>query len=423
MRLLMRAAGRRKAGSLSPAATHQSCLVWSARGVTRTALRRAWRNSAVTAGILLSGQSRGDWVELSAAGSWTAEYASAIEPQVEAATRGVTARGIAINIARIEYLDTYGAWLIERTMRQWAKEGRDARLIGLREDFRGLFEKVRSGTQTLSPPAPRPNSIVATLVSVGMTMSAVAADLYLFVQMLGSLMAAFGRVMMRPTTFRFTSTVHQLERVGWRAVPIILLITVLIGAILAQQGIFHFRKFGADIYVIDMVGVLVLREVGVLIVCIMVAGRSGSSYTAEIGAMRMREEIDALRTMGFDPVEVLILPRIIALVIAVPTLTFLGSMAALYGGGLVAWLYGGIAPEVFLTRLREAISITTFEVGMIKAPFMALVIGVVACVEGLQVQGSAESLGEQTTNSVVKSIFLVIVLDGIFAMFFASIGM
>ena len=377
----------------------------------------------MTAGILLSGQTRGDWVELSAAGSWTAEYASAIEPQVEAATRGVTARGIAININRIEYLDTYGAWLIERTMRQWAKDGREARLVGLREDFRGLFEKVHAGTQTLSAPPPRTNSIVATLVSVGMTMSAVAADLHLFVQMLGSLIAAFGRVILHPTSFRFTSTVHQLERVGWRAVPIILLITVLIGAILAQQGIFHFRKFGADIYVIDMVGVLVLREVGVLIVCIMVAGRSGSSYTAELGAMRMREEVDALRTMGFDPVEVLILPRIIALVIAVPTLTFLGSMAALYGGGLVAWLYGGIAPEVFLTRLREAITISTFEVGLIKAPFMALVIGVVACVEGLQVQGSAESLGEQTTNSVVKSIFLVIVLDGIFAMFFASIGM
>jgi phospholipid/cholesterol/gamma-HCH transport system permease protein len=172
-----------------------------------------------------------------------------------------------------------------------------------------------------------------------------------------------------------------------------------------------------------MVGVLVLREIGVLIVCIMVAGRSGSSYTAELGAMRMREEVDALRTMGFDPVEVLILPRVLALVIAVPILTFLGSMAALYGGGLVSWLYGGIQPEVFLARLREAVTSTTFEVGMIKAPFMALVIGIVACVEGLQVQGSAESLGEKTTNSVVKSIFLVIVLDGVFAMFFASIGM
>jgi len=362
-------------------------------------------------------------VEFNAAGSWTAEYAGAIEPQVDAATRGVTARSIAINMNRIEYLDTYGAWLIERALRIWTKQGRDARLVGLREDYRGLFEKVHAGTQSLTPAPRGPNSIIATLESVGMTMAAVGADLVLLAQMLGSLMVAVGRVFLRPTTFRFTSMINQLERVGWRAVPIILLITVLIGAILAQQGIFHFRKFGADIYVIDMVGVLVLREVGVLIVCIMVAGRSGSSYTAELGAMRMREEVDALRTMGFDPVEVLILPRILALVIAVPILTFLGSMAALYGGGLVSWLYGGIQPEVFLSRLQEAVSLNTFEVGMIKAPFMALVIGVVACVEGLQVQGSAESLGEQTTNSVVKSIFLVIVLDGFFAMFFAAIGM
>jgi len=377
----------------------------------------------VTAGILLSSQTRGDWIELSAAGSWTAEYAGAIEPQVDAATRDITARSIAINITRVDYLDTYGAWLIERAIRSWKNQGREARLVGLREDYRGLFEKVHSGTQTLSPPPPRPNSIIATLESVGRTMASAGSDLVQLAQMLGSLLVALKRVALRPTTFRFTSMVHHLERVGWRAVPIILLITLLIGAILAQQGIFHFRKFGADIYVIDMVGVLVLREVGVLIVCIMVAGRSGSSYTAELGAMRMREEIDALRTMGFDPVEVLILPRILALVIAVPVLTFLGSMAALYGGGLVSWLYGGIQPEVFLARLREAVSSTTFEVGMIKAPFMALVIGIVACVEGLQVQGSAESLGEKTTNSVVKAIFLVIVLDGIFAMFFASIGM
>jgi phospholipid/cholesterol/gamma-HCH transport system permease protein len=377
----------------------------------------------VTAGILLSSQTRGDWIELSAAGSWTAEYAGAIEPQVDAATRDITARSIAINITRVDYLDTYGAWLIERAIRSWKNQGREARLVGLREDYRGLFEKVHSGTQTLLPPPPRPNSIIATLESVGRTMASAGSDLVQLAQMLGSLLVALKRVALRPTTFRFTSMVHHLERVGWRAVPIILLITLLIGAILAQQGIFHFRKFGADIYVIDMVGVLVLREVGVLIVCIMVAGRSGSSYTAELGAMRMREEIDALRTMGFDPVEVLILPRILALVIAVPVLTFLGSMAALYGGGLVSWLYGGIQPEVFLARLREAVSSTTFEVGMIKAPFMALVIGIVACVEGLQVQGSAESLGEKTTNSVVKSIFLVIVFDGIFAMFFASIGM
>src|SRR6185295_13970572 len=158
-------------------------------------------------------------------------------------------------------------------------------------------------------------------------------------------------------------------------------------------------------------------------VAIMVAGRSGSSYTAELGSMMMREEVDALRTMGFDPVEVLILPRVLVLVVALPILTFIGSMAALYGGGLVAWLYGGMSPDIFVARLKEAISFTHFKVGIIKAPFMALAIGVVAAVEGLKVKGSAESLGLQTTTSVVKSIFLVIVLDGLFAIFFASIGM
>jgi phospholipid/cholesterol/gamma-HCH transport system permease protein len=167
----------------------------------------------------------------------------------------------------------------------------------------------------------------------------------------------------------------------------------------------------------------VLREIGVLIVAIMVAGRSGSAYTAEIGSMKMREEIDALITMERDPIEVLIVPRVLALIIALPILAFLGSLAALYGGGLVAWLYGGMSPAIFIARLREAVSVTHFEVGLIKAPFMALVIGIVAAVEGLRVKGSAESLGRQTTASVVKSIFLVIVIDGIFAVFFASIGM
>ena len=204
--------------------------------------------------------------------------------------------------------------------------------------------------------------------------------------------------------------------------PIIVLITLLIGAIIAQQGFFHFRRFGADDYVVDLVGILTLREIGVLIVSIMVAGRSGSSYTAELGSMKMREEVDALRTMGRDPLEVLVLPRIIALVVALPILAFIGSMAALVGGGVVASIYG-MDPSLFVARLRESVSITDFEVGMIKAPFMALMIGWVACTEGLQVRGSAESLGLRTTSSVVKSIFLVIVIDGIFAMFFSSIGM
>jgi phospholipid/cholesterol/gamma-HCH transport system permease protein len=243
------------------------------------------------------------------------------------------------------------------------------------------------------------------------------------IEMLGAVLAAAGHVLIRPRGFRLTSTIHHLEQVCWRAVPIVVLITFLIGCIISQQGIFHFRKFGADIFVVDMLGVLVLREIGVLLVAIMVAGRSGSAYTAELGSMKMREEIDALRTMGFDPIEVLILPRMLALVMALPILAFLGAMAALYGGGLVAYLYGGVEPEAFLLRLRDAISINHFIVGLIKAPVMAAVIGIVACVEGLAVQGSAESLGQHTTSSVVKGIFFVIVMDGVFAIFFASIGM
>ena len=308
-------------------------------------------------------------------------------------------------------------------MRAFTARGCVPKVTGLREDYRALMEGLHNVKLEQAPVHTNGETLVYGFAAIGHSIVSVGQSFAAMLNMLGALAAVLLRVLLKPRAFRFTSLVHQLDNVAWRAVPIILLITFLIGCIIAQQGIFHFRKFGADIYVVDMVGILVLRELGVLIVAIMVAGRSGSAYTAELGSMKMREEIDALRTMGFDPVEVLILPRIVALIIAVPILTFLGSMAALYGGGLVCWLYGGIDPDIFLSRLKEAITLDHFRVGMIKAPFMALIIGVVACVEGLAVKGSAESLGLQTTASVVESIFLVIVLDGLFAIFFASIGM
>ncbi len=370
---------------------------------------------------LLTGKLDGERLELAAGGHWTADNAALLERLVSAAAPASSAvRRVEIDMGGIERLDTYGAWLLERLVREAGEIGARADVVRLPERFRTLVETVR---QTSERTAARRagNPFLFALETVGRNMAEVGHSFMLVAQMFGQVAVAGLRAAIRPTTFRWTSMINQVDLVGWRAVPIILLITFLIGAILAQQGIFHFRKFGADIYVVDMVGILVLREVGVLIVCVMVAGRSGSAYTAELGSMKMREEIDALQTMGRDPVSILILPRIVALVIAVPMLTFLGSMAALYGGGLVAWLYGGITPDVFLQRLREAISTDHFLVGMLKAPFMALVIGVVACVEGLQVKGSAESLGLQTTSSVVKSIFLVIVLDGVFAMFFAAV--
>jgi phospholipid/cholesterol/gamma-HCH transport system permease protein len=371
---------------------------------------------------LLNGQIVDDRLVLAASGSWTAVNARELERLLNGAQAN-EARGLSLDMREVRALDTYGAWLVERLVRDWQARNRDAEITGLPERYHSLLAGLHYANREAVPTSRWENPLISTLAGLGRRVAEAGFGLTPFLNMLGALGAVTARALLRPRIFRFTSFVHHLDRVGLQAVPIILLITFLIGGIIAQQGIFHFRKFGADVYVVDLVGILVLREIGVLIVAIMVAGRSGSSYTAELGSMKMREEVDALRTMGRDPVEVLILPRVLALVIALPLLTFLGSMAALYGGGLVAWLYGGMAPETFIVRLKEAISLTHFKVGMIKAPFMALAIGIVACSEGLRVKGSAESLGLQTTTSVVKSIFLVIVLDGVFAMFFASIDM
>jgi phospholipid/cholesterol/gamma-HCH transport system permease protein len=375
---------------------------------------------------LLTADKRGDRLVIVASGSWTASQAEALEPLVQDLERRTAATpvgGTLIDVTGVERLDTFGAWLLERLARGGGNGRPEVELQGLSDRDRGLVEHVRRANRSGDVGARQQTWIDTIFGSVGRWAWKFGVSLGAFLEMLGSLAVAIFNVIRRPRHFRFTSMVHHLYRVCWNAIPIVLLITFLIGCIIAQQGFFHFRRFGADAYVVDMVGILVLRELGVLIVAIMIAGRSGSSYTAELGSMKMREEIDALRTMGLDPVEVLILPRILALVIALPVLAFLGSLAALYGGGLVAWLYGGMSPASYLARLRDAISITHFEVGLIKAPFMALVIGIVAATEGLRVAGSAESLGLQTTTSVVNSIFLVIVLDGLFAIFFASIGM
>ena len=369
---------------------------------------------------------KGERLGLAATGAWTAERATELEKIVDdMAARYGAARSIDIDLSGLERLDTFGAWLIERLGRTFVARGSATRIVNLSDKDRGLIEEVRLVNRAADPNKGdiAPNPIVASLDQIGRGMSEIGRSLVLLAHLLGALTMVVLRTIAHPSRLRLTSTVHHLEKVGLNAVPIIVLSTLLIGAILAQQGIFRFREFGADAYVVDMVTVLVLREIGVLIVCVMVAGRSGSAYTAELGSMKMREETDALRTMGLDPVEVLVLPRIIAIVIAVPLLTFIGMIAALYGAGLVCWIYGEMSPTVYLERLREAIWPPSFAVGMIKAPFMALVIGLVACVEGFAVDGSAASLGMKTTASVVKSIFLVIVLDGFFAMFFATIGM
>jgi phospholipid/cholesterol/gamma-HCH transport system permease protein len=360
---------------------------------------------------------------LAAAGRWISSFAGQAEDLIEKVERKrAKSKSVAIDASHIDQLDTTGAWLLERMRRDFEGKGASAEIVGLDPRYKILLDEIKqTNTGKDAEEEHDQNAVENTLGYVGELVVGFTRDTAEFVQFLGGVIVSFGRVLVRPWTFRLTSIVHHLDRVGFRSIPIIVLILFLIGGILAQQGIFHVRKFGAETFVVDMVGILVLREVGVLITSIMLAGRSGSAYTAELGSMKMREEVDALRVMGRDPMEILILPRMIALVIALPLLTFIGSMAALLGGMVVASLYGGFTPEIFTERLRDSISWSTFWVGMIKAPFMGAVIGLVACVEGLRVQGSAESLGEHTTASVVKSIFLVIVLDGAFAIFFASI--
>lgn len=363
-----------------------------------------------------------DGVAFRAAGPWIARNASDLERMVARAEQAAGGgRGVLIDVSRISSLDTFGAWLIERMRRSLDRPDANARVMGLPEKYASLVDEVARVDRPVDVNR-TPLTIVVMLERMGRAVVNVGGTLVGLAEMTGAIVFAAWQVIRHPSHFRLTSVVHHLEQVCWRAVPIVVLITFLIGCIISQQGLFHFSKFGAGVFVVDMLGVLVLRELAVLIVAIMIAGRSGSSYTAELGSMRMREEVDALRTMGFDSTEVLIVPRLLALIIALPILTFLGMMAALYGGGLVAWLYGGMQPEAFLARLREVITIDHFIVGMVKAPFMAFLIGTVACVEGLAVEGSAESLGQHTTASVVKSIFFVILLDGVFAIFFASIG-
>ncbi len=350
-------------------------------------------------------------------GDWTIRTVGAVEARVGEVRRGL-AGAAEVDVGRVGQIDTAGALLIDRLI--GAVPG--GVLVGLDETRRVLFAEV-AGADRAPPPVPAPIPLVrAGLEHLGRLGVGFLDEARAILALLGGVGLVIGRAVVRPSRIRFIPFVHQLERTALAAAPIIVLMSFLIGAIIAQQGAFYFRRFGADLYVVDMVGVLTLREIAVLLTAIMVAGRSGSSFTAELGSMKMREEVDALKVIGLDPVEVLVVPRLIALMLALPILTFLSDLAALVGAAVVCNTYGGIPTDTFVQRLQEAVELRTFLVGMAKAPFMALIIGLVASVEGLAVKGSAESLGTQTTQSVVKSIFMVIVVDGIFAMFYAAVG-
>ncbi len=366
--------------------------------------------------------SKGARLLVVARGDWTAENAAGIEADLDTLKLpSGPGASLKFELGGMSQLDTFGVWLLESTRRRLVEAGIPVTFSGVSDSAAPMLSEIRNVLKpgVEKPMGKGPGQLELLVNAANRALN----DVSDFTRLLGATFVALAQSLFSPRQFRITSTINQFDRVGWRALPIVLLVTMIIGAIIAQQGFFHFSEFGADLYVIDMIGFLIMREIGVLLVAIMVAGRSGSAFTAELGSMKMREEIDALRTMGLNPVAVLVLPRTLAVIFALPALTFLGSMSALAGAGFVAVFYAGLSPDLFIDRLREAISLEHLQVGLIKAPFIGLVIGTIACMEGLRVAGSTASLGEHTTLSVVKSIFMVIVLDGLFAVFFSGIGM
>jgi phospholipid/cholesterol/gamma-HCH transport system permease protein len=355
-------------------------------------------------------------------GGWVIDRARELDQglrDLAASMREQETRQVVIDLSDLGALDTAGAFLLARLEYEFvSQDGGSVHWHGADKQSLALLERVRDVIAVEMEHAPPENTI---LEDIGETVLSVAEDGRRLLRILGGTVQELGSVIVKPRTFRASAVARQLEVTGVRAVPIIFLMSFLIGGIVAQQGAFQLQYFGATIFTVDLVGILALREVAPLLTAIMVAGRSGSAITAEIGSMRMREEIDALRVMGLDPINVLVLPRVLALVIVLPLLSFLAGLATLFGAMLTLWFYVEIPPVAFIQRLQEAIDFSSLFSGLFKAPFMALIIVLIACTEGMAVKGSAESLGRHTTASVVKSIFMVIVVDGIFAIFYAAI--
>ncbi|MCX8569324.1 MULTISPECIES: ABC transporter permease [Hyphomicrobiales] len=367
---------------------------------------------------------RGDALACVFSGIWTTRTVAFVDAEM----RGIEARKgystIVLDLSAIEKMDTAGAWVIDRLVSANEKKGVAIRMEGRSEAADILLGAVGEAVRrdTGSGEQGQPNIVIRALEAVGRRVYEMRDDFLSAMNILGATIRGAQMKLGRGHAVNPAAIFNQIDRMGVGAIPVVLLMSTIVGAIVAQQGAFQLSYFGADIFVVDLIGVLVLRELGVLMTAIMIAGRSGSAITAEIGSMKMREEVDALTVIGLNPIGVLVFPRLVALVVALPCLTIIANFAALGGGMATAWFYSGIPPAAFIDRLRVAIDLGTIFAGLIKAPFMALIIGTIASVEGMKVGGSAESLGQHVTASVVKAIFIVIILDGLFAMFYAAIG-
>jgi phospholipid/cholesterol/gamma-HCH transport system permease protein len=327
-----------------------------------------------------------------------------------------------LDIKGLTQMDTAGAWFVLDQQRRRTQGDTRPEITGASPEQQQLIETVRRSMPPLDLAPVKPVTLGDRMESFGRKVMRGVRMTIELTSFLGQVMATLGGIIRHPRRLRLTSVVHHCQEIGVSAVPIVALMAFLIGVVLAFQGSAQLRQFGAEVFVVDLIAISILRELGILLTSIIVAGRSGSAFTAAIGSMKMREEIDAMRTLGLDPVTILVVPRVLALILMLPALGLIANVSGLLGGALMSWIELGVSPGVFQSRLVSNTDVWHFVVGMIKAPFFALIIGIIGCYQGMKVGGDAESLGRLTSASVVLSIFMVIVMDALFSIFFAVVG-
>lgn len=348
-----------------------------------------------------------------AAGALTITRAATTQREIDALPDPLT-----IDLSEINRMDTVGAWIVYRTVRD-----RNAKVIGASREEASLLDQVGEFDKPTRVTPEQPGGLSAVFTELGQWVVEAGRTLVGLLGFLGAVLIGFANVIRRPARrFRFNAVVQRFDVVGVRALGIIGLMNFLIGIVVAQQGAVQLAQFGAEVYTINLIGRINVRELGVLMTAIMVAGRSGSAFAAQIGTMKITEEIDAMRTIGVSPIEALVLPRMMAAILMMPLLGFWAIICSLFGGGIFVWLDLGYPPGTYIQLLQEVIPMTDFWIAMIKAPVFGFIIALAGCFQGMLVQGNSEEVGSRTTAAVVQSIFLVIVLDAVFAVFFSSIG-
>lgn len=354
-------------------------------------------------------------------GDWSVMALDEIDREIAAINLATLPSTLVVDGSGIDGLDLSSAAILVNWLKKLEARQIDVRLENMSDGHRRLMDLIVKAKPAKTERKPEPNGLFAFFANIGHAAENIGREGIEFTAFTGRIAATFFRLMLRPHRIRWTSIVFHMYEVGFRAIPIVALMSFLIAIVTGYQGIVQLRQFGAEIYTINLVAISMLRELAVLVTAIMVAGRSGSAFTAELGVMKTNEEVDALRTMGMDVFEVLVLPRIIAIVIVLPLLAIVADFCGLIGGFLIAKTSLDVSLTQYLDRIHEFVKLQQFWLGLLKAPFFAFTIGMVGCLRGLQVDGAAEAVGRYTTRAVVNAIFMVITIDAIFSIIFSAL--